>query len=68
MDRKSRWEERQMVCPEEKRQAKLLVEWRQEEGNPVIHSIQCDNPRLSALDNWDCQWSCWGEILRQEEG
>jgi hypothetical protein len=65
MVEKSRWEEREIVCPENPdRCARLLVEWREEAGEPVVRGIQCDNPRLADLDNWDCEWSCWEKIRR----
>lgn len=64
-DDKTRWEEKQVRCPEGKHTANLLIEWSQEGGQPVLKGISCDNPRLSDLDNWDCRWSCWEKIQRQ---
>ena len=53
---------RKIECPEEKREARLLIEWRKVEGKDVLNSISCDNPLLAGLDNWDCKWSCWDKI------
>lgn len=62
MRKRPRWETRRIHCPEQKRTATLLIEWREKGGKAVINSITCDNPRLSDLDNWDCQWLCWDEL------
>ena len=67
MAKKTGWEQRKIKCPEEKREADLLIEWRREKGKKVINSISCDNPRLSDLDNWDCQWSCWEALSPQKK-
>ncbi len=58
MEGKIRRERRKFRCPEEDRIADLMIEWRLEDGNEVIASVHCDNPRLRDLDNWDCRWTC----------
>jgi hypothetical protein len=58
MEDKIRRESRKFRCPDEDRDAQLLIEWREEDGKEVIASVHCDNPRLSDLDNWDCRWTC----------
>ena len=62
MAEKSRWEKHTVQCPEEKREAHLLVEWRKTEDQEVLNSISCDHPKLLQFDNWDCGWSCWKKI------
>jgi len=62
MNQKSRWVTKKIKCPEVKRDAELLVELQEENGEDVVKSINCDNPRLADLDNWDCQWSCWDKV------
>jgi|GEM_PF-2087614 len=49
-------------CAEEGRTARLLVELKQELGTRTVVGIQCDNPKLSSLDNWQCCWSCWQKV------
>ena len=63
---KFRWETRRVECPEEGRTAELLIEWREENGQAVVHSVTCDNPKLAGLDNWDCCWSCWKKLDQDE--
>lgn len=65
MTDKSKWVRRKIKCPEENREANLLIEWRVEKGKKVLTGISCDNPKLSDLDNWDCKWSCWEKISRK---
>jgi hypothetical protein len=55
----SRWEKRDITCPEGKGEGHLLVEWKQKRGKPVIESISCDNASLKDLSGTDCKWSCW---------
>ena len=62
MTERSKWITRKMKCPEGDYKAELLVELWQEEGDEMVKSIHCNNPRLSGLDNWDCRWSCWEKI------
>jgi hypothetical protein len=52
-------------CAEEGRTARLLVEVRHELGARTLVGIQCDNPKLSSLDNWDCCWSCWDRVAER---
>lgn len=67
MAKKSEWQIKKVKCPEEKREAKLLLEWQKEKGKKVLKSIQCDNPKLSDLDNSDCQWSCWEKASKTKK-
>lgn len=62
MAKKTSWERRKVSCPEEKRMARLFLEWHEDEGKVVLNSIVCDNPKLRDLDNSECQWSCWEKI------
>ncbi len=62
MEKEPCWETRQMKCPEGEHMATLLIEWADTDGQPTIRSIECDNPLLSGIDNWDCQWQCWEKI------
>jgi len=64
MERKSNWSVRHMQCPEEKRKAALLIEWKVEKGKKVLHSVCCDNPRLIRYSDTDCQWLCLEKISR----
>ena len=62
MEKQPKYEKRVVKCAEGDHIATLFIEWAEEAGKPVIHSITCDNPRLRDLDNWDCRWSCWEKI------
>lgn len=62
-----RWEVRQMPCPEVDRVSSLLVQWREAPGESLLCSVQCDNPRLRDLDNWQCSGSCWEQIAAKGE-
>jgi hypothetical protein len=53
-----------MICPEEKGEADLLIEWQSEDGSEVLNSISCSNPKLKDLSGEDCEWSCWGKISK----
>jgi hypothetical protein len=67
MDNPSEWESISLPCPENPdRTAILLVQKQEVDGEMVIKSISCDNPRLRDLDNWDCKWQCWEELARHE--
>ena len=63
---KSRWVKFEMVCPEGKGEAGLLLEWRSEGRGETLNSISCDNPVLRDLSGSECQWSCWEEILQKK--
>lgn len=52
----------EMECAEEGRVARLLVQWRELDGERVLHSVQCDNPKFAQLEEWDCHWSCWKRV------
>ncbi|MFC2173076.1 hypothetical protein ACFLU6_10660 [Acidobacteriota bacterium] len=67
MAKKSRWEKHQIQCQEENRLANLLIEWCEENGGEVLNSVSCDNPKLAGLDNWECKWSCWKQILEDKK-
>ena len=67
MQQKSKWEKCRINCPEDKVEAELLVEWREEEGRLVPHSISCNNPKLMDVKPVDCQWSCWEEIEKKTD-
>ena len=62
MEKKSGVEKCMVICPEDKIDANLLLEWREEDGKRVLNSISCDNPKLMDLKPQDCNWSCWEEI------
>jgi len=49
-------------CAEEGRTAHLVVEWEERDGQKRVKGVQCDNPRLATLDNWECCWSCWSQL------
>jgi hypothetical protein len=57
-------EERTFECQDEKRIAKLLIEWQEKDGTRVLKSVSCDHPRLSDIDNWDCHWTCWEAVRK----
>jgi len=58
----SRWEVRQVACPEGERVSSLLLEWRDSPTGAVLQGVQCDYPRLKDLDNWQCSGSCWEQV------
>ena len=66
-DMKIRWETREVQCPEGEHTASLLIAWHDDDGEPRIKNISCDNPRLADFDNWDCKWTCWEKISRRNE-
>ncbi len=66
MDENILREECTFNCLEEKRTAKLLIEWQEKDGKRVIKSMSCDNPKLKDLNNWDCHWSCWEAIQKKD--
>ena len=49
-------------CLEENRTAHVITEWRKVDGEHRLVGVQCDNPRLASLDDWECRWSCWRRI------
>ena len=51
-----------MNCPEEKRKAQLLLEWKVQKGKKVLKSVSCDNPQLTDYSGMDCQWLCLKKI------
>jgi hypothetical protein len=59
MKETSKFEKRIIRCPETKKSAYLMVEWRMgEDGKDQVNSISCDNPDLHDLGGGDCRWSC----------
>ena len=61
-----RWEIRTIACPElPDRTAEVLLGWNRQDGESILDSVQCDNPRLADLDNWTCDWSCWEAIEKR---
>jgi hypothetical protein len=66
MSEKSRWTLRQMMCPEEKGKAELLLEWRVQKGKKVLHSISCTHPQLMDYSGADCQWLCVKRIAAKK--
>ena len=54
----------EIQCQEERRTARLLVEWRHQHGRRTVVGIQCDNPRFYDLEPWQCHWSCWEAVER----
>jgi len=67
MDGKTLREERTFECQDEKRTAKLLIEWQEEDGKKVLRSVSCDHPRLKDIDNWDCHWTCWEKVQKSTD-
>jgi hypothetical protein len=66
MKQHSHWEKCRIKCPEEKVDAELLVEWREQDGKLVPNSISCNNPKLMDLKPVDCKWTCW-EVEKDRE-
>jgi len=67
MKQTSKWNVRQMKCPEGKGKAELLLERRVEKGRKVLRSISCDNPRLADYSGVDCRWCCLEKISAKKE-
>jgi len=67
MGARTRWENRHFHCPEENREANLLLEYSVTDDEKTLRSISCDNPKLRDLDywDWDCRWTCWGQMERK---
>ena len=59
MKTKTVWKTLEITCGEERRRARLLTEWAEKDGKPVLKGIICDNPKLSQEEPYDCSWSCW---------
>ena len=68
MSEKKTVETIELECSEEQRTARLMIEWTEEDGTRKLTGVQCDNPRLQTLDNWQCEWSCWEKVKRELEG
>ena len=62
MKQTSRWNIRQMKCPEGKGHAELLLEWKVERGRKTLHSISCNHPQLADYGGVACQWCCLEKI------
>ena len=67
MERHSRWERREMTCPEDRGPAKLLLEYRLDRRKQTLNSISCNNQYLKDLGGGDCGWSCWKGIAPKEQ-
>jgi hypothetical protein len=67
MQRKRSWDVRVFDCPEETHPAGLVIEWDHSGAHPEIKSVCCDNRKFYDLNNWDCNWSCWGEIAKSQK-
>lgn len=59
----SKWETQKRNCPEENTECSLLLEWRDENGETVLNGMSCGNHKLKDLNNWNCHWSCWENIV-----
>ena len=59
MKTKTVWKTLEISCGEERRKARLLTEWIEKDGKPVLKGIICDNPKLAQEEPHDCSWSCW---------
>jgi hypothetical protein len=68
MERKSGMEKCMVVCPEDKIDAELLLEWREKDGKKVLKGVSCNNPKLMDLKPQDCNWACWEEIEKKNTG
>ena len=62
-----RYESRTIRCPEVNRTARLFIAWQEDDRGTSLRGIECDNPRLADLDNWDCGWSCLESIAPENE-
>jgi hypothetical protein len=62
MKQASKWNIRQMKCPEGRGRAELLLEWKVEKGRKVLHSISCDNLQLAHYSGVGCQWFCLEKV------
>lgn len=63
----SRWEVRQIECPEGDRVSRLLLEWGESRTGVLLQGVQCDCARLKDLDNWQCAGLCWEQIAATGE-
>jgi hypothetical protein len=62
----SKWNARQMKCPEGKGQAELLLEWKVEKGKKILCSVSCDNPQLADYSGVECRWCCLEKLSSQK--
>ncbi len=62
MEKKSQWTVRKMSCPEGDCLADLLIEWKVEKGQRVVHSVHCDSLKLRELSGGQCQWACMEKV------
>ena len=65
MKQKSRWEKCRVICPEERIDTDLFLEWQENKGKRVLNSVSCRNPRLMDLKPEDCHWACW-EVVEKK--
>ena len=66
MEGQSRWVRHHMICPEERGESELLLEWRLEGDGEVLNGVSCKNPLLKDLGGVDCQWSCLEKIIEEK--
>jgi hypothetical protein len=62
----SKWNTRQMKCPEGRGKTELLLEWKIEKGKKILQSISCDNPQLADYSGVECQWCCFEKVSRKK--
>ncbi len=62
MAKTMKYERKTIHCAEEKCQATLMLEWREEGGKRVLVGVECDNPKLRGLAPYVCKWSCWHKL------
>lgn len=56
------------VCAKHGRTARLVVQWKKEDGEKRLVGVECDNPKFAGLDHFECDWSCWEEIEQEGPG
>jgi hypothetical protein len=62
MKQESKWNVRQMKCPEGRGKAELLLEWQVEKGRKTLCSLSCNSPQLAHYSGIDCRWGCMEKI------
>jgi hypothetical protein len=66
MKHTSKWNVRQMECPEGKGLAELLLEWKVEKGKKILCSVSCDSPQLTDYSGVECRWCCLEKLSAQK--
>ncbi len=67
MKQTSKWNVRQMKCPEGKGQTALLLEWKVERGKKILCSVSCDNPQLADYSGVECRWCCLEKLSAKKK-